>query len=354
MQYIDNWDKIKQRTLEFWERENHDRPLMYVTAPNGKVSRIQVKEPDNITDTWLDTEYQIKNNRRTYETTYYGAEAFPMFNPNLGPDILGAAMGCDLEFGKTTSWARHFVEDWKSIGKLKFDPENKWWKEICRITESAVEDSQGDYYVETTDLHAGLDALVSLRGPENLATDIYDDPDSVKNRTFEVFDVFKKVFDGLCGITVRYLPGTTNWMKIWHPGKWYVTSCDFICMISEEMFTEFVLPELTAELKWLDASIFHLDGPGALRHLDALLDIHELKGIQWVPGASRPGPAHWIDVLKKIQDAGKIIHIGISPEEIDTVLENLRPEGLFLGIRCKTEQDAKDIIKKAENAYKFH
>ena len=34
-----------------------------------------------------------------------------------------------------------------------------------------------------------------------------------------------------------------------------------------------------------DAPIFPLDGPGAVRHVDALLEGEELDAIQWVPGA---------------------------------------------------------------------
>jgi hypothetical protein len=32
-------------------------------------------------------------------------------------------------------------------------------------------------------------------------------------------------------------------------------------------------------------SLFHLDGPGALKHLDSLLELDALDGIQWVSGA---------------------------------------------------------------------
>ena len=85
--------------------------------------------------------------------------------------------------------------------------------------------------------------------------------------------------------------------------------CDFCYMIGPEMFAKFVLPELRASCKKLTNSFYHLDGPGALPHLDALLDIPELKGIQWVPGDGQPDITRWPEVYRKIRAAGKLIQI---------------------------------------------
>ena len=168
----------------------------------------------------------------------------------------------------------------------------------------------------------------------------------------QLFEVFKKITDELYSITTRNLKGSSNWMGIWHPEKWYVTSSDFMCMISNDMFNEFILPELIAELDYLDASVFHLDGPGALKHLAALLKIPKLKGIQWVYGAGQPTASHWIPVLKKIQAAGKMIHVTIIPEDLDVLLEELSPEGVMYCVNVGNEEEAIDILKRTAKSYK--
>lgn len=352
MKWKENWEETKQKYLEYWSRENHDRPIISVTAPrNGYVPKM-VKGPENLRDRWLDTEYVIKKARENFNATYFGGESFPQLWPNLGPDIFGAILGCDLEFGQETSWAENIIDSWGNVKDFKFDPENKWWKKIKQMTEDIAADSKGDYIVGITDIHPGIDGIVSLRGPENVCLDLIDNPEAIKKANFQLFDIFKKVTDELYDITTRNQYGSSNWMGVWHPGKWYVTSCDFICMISQDMAEEFVLPELIDEIKYLDASIYHLDGPGALKHLDRLLEIPELKGIQWVYGAGQPTASHWIPVLKKIQDAGKTIHVDIVPEEIDILLQELKPEGVFFSTRCRTEEEAREIVKKAEKAYK--
>lgn len=351
MLYKEDWERAQQKYLEFWARENHDRSVISVTAPRAGYIPKEVKKPTDLMQQRLDIEYKIKDSREYFAGTYFGGEAFPNTFPNLGPDIFGAFLGCNIVFGEDTTWAEHFISDWSAVKKFKFDPQNKWWKIIKEMTEALVEDSKGDYLIGMNDLHSGADGLVSLRGPENLCTDLYDEPEAVKRANFELLEVFKIVIDELYQITTKYQSGCTNWLCIWHPKKWYVTSCDFSCMISKEMFAEFILPELQAELDHLEASIYHLDGPRALKHLDALLEIPNLNGIQWVYGAGQPSASHWIPILQKIQNAGKLINIGILPDELEIMLKELKPEGLSLDFNCRSEQEAKDLLKMAEKAY---
>lgn len=145
------------------------------------------------------------------------------------------------------------------------------------------------------------------------------------------------------------MKGSTNWMGIWHPERWYVTSCDFSCMISLDMFEELVIEELEEELKFLDASVFHLDGPGAQKHLDRLLQIERLKGVQWVYDAGQPVAAHWLDVLKKIQGAGKCAQINVDPNELHILLENIEPEGMMYLVYAKSEEEARNLEKMVDD-----
>ena len=81
-------------------------------------------------------------------------------------------------------------------------------------------------------------------------------------------------------------------------------------MISPEMFGEFVLPELRQSCKRLERSFYHLDGKGELPHLPQLLEIEELDGIQWVPGAGNGTPLDWLDVYRMIAAADKKMWVG--------------------------------------------
>jgi hypothetical protein len=120
-------------------------------------------------------------------------------------------------------------------------------------------------------------------------------------------------------------------------------------MISKEMYDEFFLPDIVAECRHMEATIYHLDGPDALRHLESLLEIKKLNAIQWVYGAGHGRASDWLDVYKKCQAAGKALQIEIEPDELETMLENLKPEGVNLGINNVTDSDTADaLIKRLE------
>ncbi len=54
----------------------------------------------------------------------------------------------------------------------------------------------------------------------------------------------------------------------------------------------------------------------------------------------------WIPLLKRIQAAGKSLHLSVWPHEIQLLLEELRPEGLMLSTRVNSEAEARDLLEK--------
>jgi len=352
MNLISNWDKIQKRYDEFWALENHDRPLLFVTAPKNTVNT-QKPPPlkEDISERWLDFETSVARARFHMENTYYAAEAFPSYYPNLGPDIFGAVLGANITFGESTSWADRCVDDWAEFNTFTLDRSNKWYKLITEFTDLVVSDSRGDYTVGFTDMHGGPDAMVSLRGSEKLCADLYDFPELVNDIPVKLWPVLKDFYLELVQRTEKNMTGTSSWMPCWHKGRWYITSCDFICLISPEMFDSFVLPELILETEYFDANIFHLDGPGALRHLDKLLALPRLNGIQWVPGAGAAPVSEWKDILVKIQNAGKVLHLGIGPQELEYLSEYLKPEGVMICTWLNSPEEADRFIKRAEELW---
>ena len=337
----------------WWALENHDRPLVCVNAykPDSEPA-YNLTPPSTLAQKWLDFDYVVKHARNNINYTYFAGEALPIFNPNLGPDIFGAILGCEIEFGSDTSWCNHPIDDIRDF-KPAFDKDNIWWQRIKKLTEMAVEEAQGDFLIGMTDLHPGMDALVSLRGPENLCFDLFDYPEHVKALPVSLFDVFKEVYMRLESIISKNQQGITNWMNWWHPGRAYVTSCDFNVMLSKENFDDYVKPELILETEWLDANIYHLDGPGALHLLDSLLDIKAVTGIQWVPGAGAAPASEWGEVYNKCQEAGKMLHIYASPNELEALSKIVKPEGVCINVGwASSVKEADEIIELADSLWK--
>ena len=147
-----DYDYVKRRWREWWKRENEDRPLVSVVAPkNGKI--FPEKYENDVAGRWQDIEYVVEREKFYCENTYYGGESFPMFNPNLGPDIYGAILGdCDIEFAEQTSWSKHLEKpELEDCPPFAFDENNRWWKKIKAMTEYAVEKADGGYYIKNFD-----------------------------------------------------------------------------------------------------------------------------------------------------------------------------------------------------------
>ena len=119
-------------------------------------------------------------------------------------------------------------------------------------------------------------------------------------------------------------------------------------MISKAHFEEFIVPELLAELDWLPASIFHLDGIGALKHLDRLLQMKKLKGIQWVYGVAQPSGMHWIEEYKKIQAVGKCIELPCEMKDVIPLCEVLDPRGVRFNCSIPDKESGEAIIRDME------
>ncbi len=81
-----------------------------------------------------------------------------------------------------------------------------------------------------------------------------------------------------------------------------------------------------------------------LPHLDSLLEIEELDGIQWVPGAGQPWCQHWPEVYKKIRDAGKLIQVFGGMATLDGLAEILgTAEGIAFMTGCKASEQSQAI-----------
>jgi len=345
---IPDWEKRLERQDAFWEREIIDRPvvIMTVNKPNPDFPPPQPKEYASIKDRWLDSERAAEEAVHHVMNTEYLGDALPLAWPNLGPEVFSSFFGCELEFSETTSWSVPILEDWAEIDKLRFSTDSFYWKKLVEMTDALLEAGRGRFYTGITDIHPGGDAIAAFRDPLKLNLDMIEARDKIKALLDYVNRVYREVFDFFYNKLTDSGQACTTWAGIVSTKKWYVPSNDFSCMISKEMFDEVFLPGIIEECRFLEASIYHLDGPGALQHLDSLLDIEELNAIQWVYGAGNGRASDWMHVYKRCQAAGKGLQISIHLEELDFLMENLRPEGLWLSIAVKNREQADQVLAK--------
>ena len=139
--------------------------------------------------------------------------------------------------------------------------------------------------------------------------------------------------------------GSTSWLEMWSEGRTQAVQCDFCCMISPEHFRRFALPSLEHEIACLDHAVYHMDGPGQIRHLDDLLALRGLHTIQWVPGAGQPPATAWVEMLQKIQRAGKGVQVLATVEEVKALYRQLVAEKTFYWVLdCTSESEARALL----------
>ena len=126
-------------------------------------------------------------------------------------------------------------------------------------------------------------------------------------------------------------------------------------MLSPAMFERFALPYIQRFCQYLDRSIYHLDGRGQIEHVDFLLDMEELDGIQWSAQITPVNPQYdaiqWYPYFQRIQNAGKILYIDAQPENVKRLVNDLSPEGLFLNVSCNSEKQLKELLDEIYGMY---
>jgi len=347
--FKEDWPEARRRLEAWWQREIIDRCAFMVEAPRTGVTCREVTPPRDMKSRWTDPGYVIDRNLARCESTFFGGERIPSFFINVGPTCIGQFLGCDVVYQETTTWKRPFVNDWdRECPTVNFDPGNENWKDVVRLTEEAVKVAPGRFFLGVTDLGGYSDALSAFRGPERLCLDLMDCPEKLLRLRKPILDAWKQMFDTLDRIIRRALEGCIGWMGIWAPGTTFHPQDDFSCMISKEMYDEVFAPALIEQVRSIDYPIYHLDGPGAIRHLDTLLAIDELPAIQWVPGAGHEPTPHWIPLLRRIQKAGKGVVLSCGIAEVEELMRELSSKGLMLITEAPTEEDARKLLRKVE------
>lgn len=346
-----DYEQSCQRYEAFWHQEIIDRPPVSITLAKENPKILTPKTYRNHEERWLDIEYRAEMIDTALRNRIYYADALPIAFPNMGPEIFSAWCGCGYQYGQDTTWSVPCIEDWEQDEKkAAFNPQHPLYRKTMDFTKLLLEYGVGSFIVGLTDFHPGADHIAALRDPQNMAIDLLENPEPVKRLLQRSYQDYFQIYDAFYALLSSSGMPITSWLPLIHTGKYYIPSNDFSCMISTPMFIEFFLPWLIEECKFYDRSIYHLDGPGALRHLDTILDVEDLDALQWVCGAGNEGFHRWVSVYQKVQKKGKSMQLNITLAELPLVFETLRPEGVwFADIQGVNDLDtAEKVIKRIE------
>lgn len=343
--YKPDLNEAKRRWDAFWAGELVDRPCVRAIAARAGVE--QTPHPRGVHLDTSDFDELILQFDRWAAGKYFAGEAIPAFFPNFGPDQFAAFFGADLKFSwdsPETTWVEPFVEDWSRVGNLEH-PVGDVWDRLLQLISRAAELGEGKFICALPDLHTNLDGLSAIRGPQNLCMDLIDQPEQIDAALECVFQGFIATYEAMRQAGRMQETGMTSWLPFYSEGRYAPLQCDFACMVGPRDFRRFILPWLEKEAEFVDHSAYHYDGPDALVHLDDILSIDRIHVIQWQPGAGNPLLIEWIDLLQRIQSAGKALDIWGTPDEIKYFHRHLKPNLVMYDTWCADEKEADELIK---------
>jgi len=343
----EDWERI-ERDWSAWWAGDLSRPLVLIEGLD-KAAMQGVPEPEAFTSNYpmeMSADEVLDRYQPKIETTRYYGDAFPKWQPNYGPGIMAGFLGARVHSVPETVWFEPLEARKLEEIRIEHDDRNPWWNRIRDLTLAAVDRWGDNVAITHADLGGNLDILASLYSTEALLMALYDEPEQVMRLVDEITPLWIWYYEKLDAIIRRKCRGTTPWASIWSPQRCYMLQCDFAYMISPEMFERFVMPDLAACCEYLDHGFYHLDGKGQIPHLDLLLSLDRLRGIQWITGDGVPPPEKWIPLLKRIRDGGKLCQLYVTPEGALEIVRTLGGHGFAFSIwNSMSEDEATDFLK---------
>jgi len=341
-----------------WHRhELCDGPLLKLTVSSSEDTGFwpatrqepPTEDADALRAWWTDPAQVIPRTEEALEGRTYLGDAYPHHYVNLGPGSLAAFMGCESVPQETTIWQKHLIDDWATAPELALREDSFYWQAARSLTTASVASSGGRWITSLTDIGGAMDITSYFRGPEALCIDLVEFPDEVRRSEEAVLKAWFEVYDRLYPQLLEASGGTCGWMGMWYDGRMYPLQCDFACMIGPAMFRDHVMPFLRRQAAGLDVAIFHLDGPGAIRHLEAICEVPNIRSIQWVPGAGESQRvADWLDLYHRILDLGRNIWMPCAEDELDLVFNELDVDRLVLPMHVEDMRAAERIMGKID------
>ncbi len=328
----------------WWKRENK-KPILCLYYPNIKLKH------ENI-DQYTDIKTNIKNVTTEHLRNNFNSDRFPDISSYLGPGSLATFLGAIPIYSDDTIWYQETTNKLEDIYKYFKNP-TKWYKWSLDATKAYAKNIN-QFRTSIPDLQQNLDIISALISPIQLMYDLIDKKEEVLNVLEQLYLFWEKTFFEHAKHIIDDEGYTSfGFYNIIGKGFTSVLQSDISIMMSCDMFDYFEAPFLKKQCEKLDNVLYHLDGEGAIRHLDTLLSIDKINAIQWVPGAGQPNSSDekWYSLYEKILKSGKGLYVYLKKEKVESFLERFGTKGIFIGTTVNNVYEELNLIDKINNKY---
>lgn len=364
MKFKTDWEMTKKRFVAWWNRSKMGRPAMRIIAKlNEPLEPLELEDPfPSPMDFHLDVERRARNLRNFCRTHRFLAEAYPSLDINIGPLAVATYLGSEPVFAWDTVWYNPCANSGWGKWAPRYDVDNPWWKLHQERIRQAKMIAGDDFLVNIPDMGESLDLLSVLRGPQELVYDLVDDGERIVEFLQMMDPLYFTFYDQMYNLVKDAAGGSSyTTFEIWGPGRVAKVQCDFSALMSPRQFRELFLPSLQYQCARLDYSLYHLDGPDAIKHLPAVLEVRELDALQWTSGAGKPdgGSEDWYPIYDMVKKAGKSLWVQITDgyfdewvEKADNLVKRYGADGLYILFPIMEFEEARELLQKAEKDWK--
>jgi 5-methyltetrahydrofolate--homocysteine methyltransferase len=256
-----------------------------------------------------------------------------------------AMAGCPIKRDADNLWALPALDDWKQLDRLRFDPNNRWFRRQLEFTQALVGHAVGRYPVGAGQLMLGpVDMMMQLRGQERLALDFYDSPEMVLALGQKCVDLCAAAVHALYAVVPTHLGGRAGTIRcFWAPGEFVETAEDISFMLSPALHRRFAAPLHQALGQRFPYTMVHLHS-AQLHTVPTLLDVDQIAAIEITPDFGE-------DLVPKIPILARIlerkpllIHGVLTVATGREIMRALPTRGLALLLRCDTPAEAAKVL----------
>lgn len=260
---------------------------------------------------------------------------------------LEAIMGCPIYFPGTSMWADPAIVNWDDYDWHRPTLENPWTQKLLELLGALVKHSNGRFPCTATLMRGVADMSAAMRGPNNLALDLYDCPERVQRLAEICADVLIEVGQAQLALIPEsengYIAGCAG-LRCWMPEKVVWLQDDAVSVLSPRMYKEVFLPRVRRVAGEFARVAFHLHG-NQLWPIDLLLEVEEIDVLDLNYDVGASGLHEKIvPAWRKIQEKKPCIAFAqITPAELASVRDSLSPIGLSLQTVAPTLEEGRMV-----------
>ena len=266
------------------------------------------------------------------------------FTPSFGIPWIEAIAGCPVMAGPGSLWAKPCLEGYIDRPNIRLHPDNPWLAKLVEFTRAMVQFSDGRFLIAPPQLRGPLDTLAAMLTPQQMCTDILDQPKAVRQILGELADLWIAVGDAVLKEIPSHGGGYMARMGTWAPGPAITPQNDCSTLISADTYRELVLPWDQNIVEHFPFTEFHLHG-SEFHQIPNLLSLENLDVIQLTLEHTLGGPPldKMLPLTKEILAQKPLILACLDVPSAQQCLEELPPEGLMLTIATAEQEIPSEI-----------